>query len=304
MPIRSGRRGMLSIPPIVWAGLIVLSLFFLWGISRQWSCRAPRPPKPSAVRTYAVIRTTTGASFEVSSGLRDRKTATVIMDGIAAPTQGEPLFEESRANLERLAGSEIRVESPRHRLLRSTPTDDVGQDSLPQQDDATEATVATPGNADHPPMIWTSPQAKAWVLECKRIQPFEHDEAFARDLAVYFTRTRVPRSQWLDRTDVIYEWYWCHLEHRDCKKCLAAWFVLCTGWNRNNEYLTAPIPDGDGAQLLEARGPITGVCFGQSGSCLQLEQVKAGLARCVGDVPGEWSEAERDAKKSKRGIWQ
>jgi hypothetical protein len=50
---------------------------------------------------------------------------------------------------------------------------------------------------------------------------------------------------------------------------------------------------------VEARGPIVGVVYGESGLCLNLEQVKAGEATCLPDAPKEWKKAEALAKKNK-----
>lgn len=43
--------------------------------------------------------------------------------------------------------------------------------------------------------------------------------------------------------------------------------------------------------------------YGNSGQCLQVEQLRAGWAWCAGDVPKEWAAIEKEAHKEKRGIW-
>jgi endonuclease YncB( thermonuclease family) len=53
----------------------------------------------------------------------------------------------------------------------------------------------------------------------------------------------------------------------------------------------------------EAHGPLLGIVFAESGACLNLEQVKAGLATCLASAPKEWHAAESAAKKAKLGIW-
>jgi len=46
------------------------------------------------------------------------------------------------------------------------------------------------------------------------------------------------------------------------------------------------------------------IAYGETGICLNLEQVRLGLARLeAGTVPKEWQAAEKEAKTCKRGIW-
>ena len=57
--------------------------------------------------------------------------------------------------------------------------------------------------------------------------------------------------------------------------------------------------------LLEARSDFSSPNVkGETGLCLQLEQLKAGLAISVGEIPKAWAEAEKDARKAKRGVWK
>jgi hypothetical protein len=52
------------------------------------------------------------------------------------------------------------------------------------------------------------------------------------------------------------------------------------------------------------RGNLSGVCYGETGACLQLEQLASGMVKVVGEVPAEWAAAERDAKEKKLGMWR
>ncbi len=54
----------------------------------------------------------------------------------------------------------------------------------------------------------------------------------------------------------------------------------------------------------EARDVVVGTVWGESGACLNLEQLKSGWAKTVGEVPEEWAEAEKEAKKAGTGIWK
>jgi endonuclease YncB( thermonuclease family) len=93
----------------------VICLICLAIIARNWSCRQPKPPRERSA-TYEVVSCPTGASVEVRVGRR--RTAVVALDNIAAPAAGEPLADESRANLAVLAGTQIRVEWTRHGIFR------------------------------------------------------------------------------------------------------------------------------------------------------------------------------------------
>ncbi len=53
----------------------------------------------------------------------------------------------------------------------------------------------------------------------------------------------------------------------------------------------------------EARDVVVGTVWGESGACLNLEQLKSGWAKSVGEIPEEWAEAEKEAKKAGMGIW-
>lgn len=55
---------------------------------------------------------------------------------------------------------------------------------------------------------------------------------------------------------------------------------------------------------LEDRDVVVGTVWGESGACLNLEQLKSGWAKSVGEVLEEWSDAEKAAKKAGSGIWK
>jgi hypothetical protein len=55
---------------------------------------------------------------------------------------------------------------------------------------------------------------------------------------------------------------------------------------------------------VEARGPIVGVVFGESGTCCNLGQIMDGWASCSSDAPKLWKQEEAKAKKDKRGMWK
>lgn len=58
------------------------------------------------------------------------------------------------------------------------------------------------------------------------------------------------------------------------------------------------------AAEMEARGPLIGVVYGESGVCLNAAQVAQGWAVCEPDAPEEWQKLQAEAAKAKRGIWK
>ena len=72
--------------------------------------RDERPPHVERVGPLAVKEVISGATILVEAGPRGRRQREIWLAGIAAPPPGDPLAEESRANLERQAGEKIWVE--------------------------------------------------------------------------------------------------------------------------------------------------------------------------------------------------
>jgi endonuclease YncB( thermonuclease family) len=94
-----------------------------------WVQPEPKPPK---VTEYEVVEVLSGASILCK---HRRREVVVYLQDIAAPAEGEPYFAESRDNLKLIAGSMIKVERERRRILfRGTEGE-----SLPEQADSIEA---------------------------------------------------------------------------------------------------------------------------------------------------------------------
>ena len=146
------------------------------------------PPRPPREELLVVIRVVNGVTIVVKDGPLGRREATVTLSDICAPSNSETTAEPSRANLERLAGTRIRIEYAGRRRLFGEAHD---------SEEQPEATESEP----------------------------------------------------------------------------------------------------------EAHGPLLGVCYGESGACLNLEQVTAGWVSCLPSASKEWKAAEAAAKKAKLGIW-
>jgi endonuclease YncB( thermonuclease family) len=169
--------------PLFWLVLIVFAVAFHFGRS----CRPPRPPRPPRETSFEVVDAVNGAALTCKAGLAGRREITVSLESIQAPADGQPFAGESKANLQKLAGKQIRVETQRGRLF--------GEPNSEEQSEDTQGTV-------------------------------------------------------------------------------------------------------------EARGPIVGTIYGESGVCLNLAQVAFGWATCTDAAPKSWKQAETSAKKARVGIWK
>jgi hypothetical protein len=97
------------------------------------------PPKPPHSESFVVADVPNGSTISVKVGIRDRQTRTVTLQHISTPDAGDSHFVAAVANLKKLAGDTIRVETTsRGRLFGEAP------DSKEQPVDATEPEVHGP----------------------------------------------------------------------------------------------------------------------------------------------------------------
>jgi hypothetical protein len=144
---RMNRRAFVSLYVI--GAFVLLALFFVWGIARNWSCRPNRQPRPPVSRVYEVVTVLSGAQIEVQYGRKDRRKTTVTLADIDASKWPE----EAQKHLASICGPTIRVETPRHGLLRGTPDDadssrqegDGNGELLPDDDQGGSDTIAARG---------------------------------------------------------------------------------------------------------------------------------------------------------------
>jgi endonuclease YncB( thermonuclease family) len=102
--------------------LVVVGLIALAVVSRNWSCKPVKPPKPPRSYTFTVSSVPNGTTI-LAAGRRGR-TTTITLQDVFAPT--DDYAEASRANLERLTGKQIRVECERTGLFRGTEDESSG----------------------------------------------------------------------------------------------------------------------------------------------------------------------------------
>jgi hypothetical protein len=99
------------VPWQAWACLAIF-LFGGWvfygGSCRDFACSRTRPPKPTRWEDISVSKATTGASLEHTYGIHGRRSKTISLAHIVAPSDGK-IAEDSRASLEHLAGNLVRI---------------------------------------------------------------------------------------------------------------------------------------------------------------------------------------------------
>lgn len=102
-----------KIPWQVWACVAIFlagGYVFHGGSCRDFACRRTPQPHPIVSEWRDVVEVPNGATIEVKAGLLGRRTATIALAHIAAPGEGQPGFDESRANLAMAAGRRVRIE--------------------------------------------------------------------------------------------------------------------------------------------------------------------------------------------------
>ena len=251
----------------------------------------PRPPKIKTVGPLDVVDVPTGASILVAAGRRGR-TRTITLEGVAAPASGS-FAQISADHLRGMAGDQVTVQYERHGLFRGNP-----QASLPQQEEASEVAVETPallevevvcsgckgkGEETLTRVDMISAGMSVWMTthKCEQCQKALDANGGREDFCDAFqAKLKALTERFGDFQPVV----------QTCSYCGGSG-VLC-------EYMSA--------EEFEARGPLTGVCFGASGICLNVEQIKGGYVAITAgyDAPKEWHKAEAAAKKAKTGVWR
>ena len=101
-----------------------------------------------------------------------------------------------------------------------------------------------------------------------------------------------------DEESAYMSWYNDHYDHCDfCRLSPGVGPQICQEAKDRHDRMQERVVD------LEAKGPLVGVCFGESGINLNLEQVKGGYAVCSPDAPKDWIKAQAEAKTAKKGLW-
>ncbi|MCK9569807.1 hypothetical protein M0R72_12760 [Candidatus Pacearchaeota archaeon] len=288
------RHGFINL--YVLAAVAVICLICLAIIARNWSCRSQRDrgrkPRPPAQKEYVVESASTGGSLVIKDGRKGKRVIAISLSGIAAPAAGEPLEEESRVSLEKLAGAKVRLESGR-KILGATEDGD---------EDA-KAMFAAPEKL--------GPGVEVRCSACggkgENTYPDGGVAVAAQAAFAIWMDSHIPTCK--KCKDAILNSEKSPPASSYCTVAQAKWKEIC---DKAKLIKRAPLTDecwacGGSGLLIEhkrvARRPLVGVVYGQSGNCLNEAQLRVGLARTVGTVCQEWADAEKEAQTGKVGIW-
>lgn len=254
-----------------YAILAVIALVALAVIAaaRNWSCKPVKPPKNHG--PYVVVGVPTGASIEVKAGLAGRRTQTVILDGIAAP-MGEPNKPVQCSK----CGGTGRCKPPAT-WIKNHPEDD-REFSCP---------------------MCNGGKNQLWLVGDEFA---ERSRANLEKSAGKTIRVEAPRHGLFGAEPEENYAEWVEKHNPTCPLCSGKKSpdgepsICGEHWSRLCEEIEHV--------EVEARGPLVGNVYGESGILLNLAQVEAGWVTCLPDAPKAWKAAEKAAKKAKLGMWK
>ena len=286
------------IPWWLWVclGLILFGgWLFHGGSCRDFCCRRTPSPRPEKWDQLKVSKATTGATLECTTGRRDRRTRTVSLSHIAAPSN--ELAEQSRASLERLAGSFIRV---RHQGLFRPALDNEGKPVSAKPGEAKEIKCPECGGSGKVPNICEVDcffcPTDTFCSECHGTKKLQLSYDIA-DRCQELIAAHTGEDGCKD----------CLKDNKPCQELQKALFKIILANSKEPKNIECPICGGTGKytdQPLEARGQIVGTIYSAYGQCLNTEQVRLGMAKLLADAPKEWKVFEDEAKKKNLGIWR
>ena len=297
---------------IPWWLWVCIAIFFFggWvfygGSCRDFCCHHTPRPRPEKWDQLTVTKAITGASLDCGGGRRGRREKSVNLAHIAAPAD-EPLAEQSRASLERLAGNFVRV---RHQgLLR------------PALDDKGKPVEATPGIKPEEKEVnceecdGTGQVSNMCTINCLLCQgdpacPFCHGTGKLKLTYGVIERCQTAIANHMgcdsEEGDDGYRCEECRKENKPCPVLTKILTDILTSNATEPETIECPKCYGAGKyyeQPLEAR-PVVGVIYSAYGQCLNTEQVRLGMAKLLPDAPKEWKVFENEAKKKGLGVWK
>ena len=298
--------------------LVTACLFLTWRILKVLN---PRPPRPPKIESFDVISVPTGNAIIVKG--RRKRTITVTLKGIGVPDL-PGAQEAARANLERLAGKKIKAELPRRRLRSEvTPEQEAFMVWFEKHYEKCGTCSIEPTKENPGPQMcdeaMTRMQEIADGADANKTEARSDEEFAELEWDLWYSKHIKTCSHCCSDPNVpMCEEAFAKLQEGMAEvEC-----PLCEGYGKliffpdmlhEKEYEIVCFRCGGDGEVWrvpkqpdppEARSDFTSPqAWGEAGLCLQLEQLRAGMAISVGDVPKEWAEAENDAKGAGRGIW-
>lgn len=290
---------------VPWWAWVCIVIFFLggWvfygGSCRDFACSKHRDPKPIKWQELTVSSVLTGASLECSSGIRGRRTKTVNLSFIAAPSES-PLADESKSSLARLAGNVVRV--PYEGLLKRpvvNPPKPVSAttDSKPEELKQVKCDLCggTGGILDICEVACYFCQKDPKCQECNGTgrMRLSYDVIDQCEIAIsrHIGEDGCPECQKL---------------HGPCQVLAEQLKNIIATNPEKPQKIKCFACDGTGScfeEPLEARLYV-GLVYSAYGQCLNTEQVRLGMAKLLPEAPKDWKKFEDEAKKKNLGVWK
>jgi hypothetical protein len=291
---------MAAIPWQVWACLALI-LFGGWifhgGSCRDFACSKHRDPLPIKWQELKVVSALTGTSLECGLGSRGRRTKTVNLSYVAAPS-GD-LADESRSSLERLAGNVVRI--PYQGLIKRPAI-------LPKPVSATTDSEYTEPEkikcdlCDGTGKIFDTCVVVCYF--CQRDPKCPECNGQGRLRLSYGT---------IDQCETA---ILNHVGESGCKEC-QEFNIPCPTLAQQLRNIITTNPDKpqkiecfdcDGSGKVDAEPPegrlYVGLVYSAYGQCLNTEQVRLGMAKLLPEAPSDWKQFEDEAKKKNLGVWK
>ena len=290
------------IPWWLWVCLIIFLLggwVFHGGSCRDFIFDKHRDPKPTKWSEYTVSGAITGTSLEGRIGARGRRTRSINLAYVAAPSN-DPLAEESRASLERLAGSFVRVP---YTGIRKIPVKPV----------TAEPVRSEPVKIEEPKLVKCnecngtgkiSDTCEIGCFFCQGDSKCNECNGTGKLKLNYDT---------IDKCQMLINNHW---GNDGCKKCLDGNGSPCADIARQLKDVIKDNPKPQTINCLECDGTgkhqeeppeaqlIVGLVYSAYGQCLNTEQVRLGMAKLLPDAPKDWKKYEDEAKSKNLGIWK
>ena len=308
---------------IPWWLWVCIAIFFLggWvfygGSCRDFACSKHHDPKPIKWQEMRVSSVITGASLECLAGRRDRRTKSVNLAYIAAPSES-PLADESKSSLERLAGNTVRVpfqgilKKPLQNLIK--PQGPVSATPEPIVNEPVEKKLVKCPDCDGIGEIWDTCVVVCYL--CQRDPKCPVCNGLGRLRLSYDTIDQCETIISNHTYDIILGEDESDAPPSKCEECLKLHGPCSVLAQQLKDVIVLDPKKPKKIKCFECGGTskhyeglpeaqlIVGLIYSSYGQCLNTEQVRLGMAKLLSDAPKDWKQFENEAKKNNLGVWK